>query len=117
MNLTQFHLEKLKSGEDLAYRDKSQDSLSCWLMITPFKIHPETGMATLNAPGEPWKFRVRHFGIPQDFDYDNFDLHPEYVTNFINQVVVSLEQVERLISPIVQDPERLVEPRDCECPM
>ena len=117
MNLTPLHLSKLKSGEDLAYRDKREGDLSFWLMITPFKIHPETGMATLNAPSEPWQFRVRHFGIPKDFDYNNFDLHPEYVTNFINEVVTSIEKVEQLFSPIVENPELLVEPRDCECPM
>lgn len=117
MKLTQDHLAKLSTGNDLACRTIPKNGLKCWIMITSFKIDPETGMSTLNAPGQPWQYRVRHFGIPYDFDYNSYDLHPEYVTNFVNQVVASVEQVEELISPIVDDPGSLVEPRDCECPM
>jgi transcription termination factor NusB len=74
-------------------------------------------MSTLNAPGESWQFRVRHFGVDAKFDYDNYDLDPEYVTNFLNKVVDSVEQIELLISPIVDNADSLVEPRECGCPM
>jgi hypothetical protein len=109
--------EQLERGERLAARLEPIDNLLVWVLVCPFKVNPETGLSTLNAQGEPWRFRVRHFGIPKDFDYYNYDLHPEYITNFRNEIVGSIEQVEQLVSQIVDDVDKLVYPRDCKCPL
>ncbi len=117
MKLSTNNLAKIDSGLRLACRTNAKFGLNCWIMITPFKIDPETGMSTLNAPGVPWQFRVRHFGIEASFDFDKYDLDPEHVTNFLNKVVDSIAEVEQLISPIVSNSDSLVEPRDCGCPI
>ena len=107
----------LHSGECLACRTEPINDLACWLVITPFKINPETGMSTLNAPSEPWRYRVRHFGILADFDYTNYDLHPEYVTNFTNEIATSVEQIGELVANIIDDSSSLVHSRNCDCPL
>lgn len=117
MKLSDGQCDILHSGVCLACRtEKSSDRWS-WLLITPFKIDPETGMSTLNACDEPWQYRIRHFGIPVGFDYSNYDLHPEYVKNYLNEVVLSVVQIENVIDRIIVDSNRLVESRSCDCPL
>ena len=117
MSLNEIQIRILHSGECLACRIPSLPEIKCWLSITPFQIHPETGMATLSAPAEPWIYRVRHFGIPADFDYFNYDLHPEYITNYTNEVVTSIRQIHEAVAPIVSEFNLLVESRECACPL
>jgi hypothetical protein len=57
-----------------------------WIAITSFKIDPETGMSTRKGEGIPWKYRVRCFGLPVSYDYLNYDVHEENLTNYVNTV-------------------------------
>ncbi len=117
MNLTDEQIQLLHTGNRLACRTPARSGLKCWLSITPFKINPETGMSTLNAPSEPWQYRIRHFGIPNDFDYFNYDLHPEYVTNYANEVVHSIRHIENSVMLIINNLGDLDRSQNCDCPM
>ena len=107
----------LDSGNYVAASLTPEEDLKRWLVIFPFKVNPETGMTTLNAPSEPWKYRIRCIGIPQDFDYDTYDLHDEYITSFEDAVVESMGEVEAIVERWIENPDVLEDPRKCDCPI
>ncbi len=74
-------------------------------------------MTTLKASSEPWKYRIRCIGIPNDFDYDTYDLHDEYITLYEDIVIDNLCEVEAIVKHWLENLELLEEFRKCGCPI
>ena len=110
-------VQKLNDGTDLGALLGDFGNERRWLTLTPFKIHPETGIPTLNAPDQPWRYRIRCFGLPKDYDYDNYDVHEENLNNHENVVLESLEDVERVVKKWVDDISVLSEQIQGGCPI
>lgn len=88
-----------------------------WVVIAPYKIHPETGMPTRNAPGLPWKYRVRCFGLPADCDYENYDVHEEYLNNLENVVLDDMDTALSIVAKWVGNVDLLCEQLPDGCPI
>lgn len=106
----------LNEGMQVAARLSPCGHLNRWIKVTPFTINPETGMSAPLVRGQPRRYRVRCFGVPQDFDYDTYDLHEEYITTFENIVVFDLEAVESIVSEWLDDLTLFTTPIACNCP-
>ena len=107
----------LNAGEYVAASLPPSDGLRRWIAVFPFKVNPLTGMTTLNAPSEPWKYRVRCVGLSPNFDYENYDLHDEDLTSYEDSVVEDLASVEEIASRWLEELESLEDPRKCDCPI
>ena len=74
-------------------------------------------MSTHTASTAPWRYQIGHFGIPNDFDYLNYDLHPEYVTEFLNKLAHDLSRAEEELQNVIGDLSQLKEWRECDYPL
>lgn len=110
-------LDRLVSGEPVAARLPAAEEINRWIVVFPFKIHPETGMPTIYASSKPWQYRIRCIGVPADFDYYEFDLHDEYITSYEDSVVRGLDEVETGVLRWLESVSELSDPRECECPI
>mgnify|MGYP001417924343 CR=1 FL=1 len=88
-----------------------------WIVVCPFQIDPLTGMSTISHPTANWFYRVRCFGLPEEFDQDNYDVHEEDLINYENVVVSSLEEVESVLSQWIDKNTEFKEGRLSTCPL
>jgi hypothetical protein len=117
MQVNQEIRQKLDQGIPLYALLGDFDGERRWVVIAPYKIDPETGMSTRNAPGQPWKYRVRCFGLPVDCDYENYDIHEEYLNNFENVVHDDMETALSTVAKWLSDVGLLSEQLADGCPI
>jgi len=106
----------LENGEVVAAMLPDADEMKRWIAIFPFKVDPETGMSILTG-NSPWRYRIRCFGIPIDFDWIKYDLHEEYIQNYENTVVDQQKDLIEVVSRWLDDLANLSRANAAKCPI